>query len=173
MERRASWSCASGLRGRWRGSARHEGSSPACPRRHRRHCRHCRRVRAMSGRHCSLARSVFFYMKSPYPRARSGWRAVCSPRHGLAQLGQGQVGPAGEQFAHPAAVGRLDLRLCPRAVVQRADVANGAPLRQQFFDHAQRNPVTPRHLLPRAPALVVVGHNPGAQIHGCRFHPSL
>ena len=59
------------------------GSKPACCR------RHARRARAMSGRSCSLARSVFFYMSAQGPPARND--AAKSIQSGAAFL-QGQVG---------------------------------------------------------------------------------
>jgi hypothetical protein len=50
-----------------------DGSSPACSR------RHVRRARAISGRSCSLARNVFFYMSAPASAKHSGWQARCNP----------------------------------------------------------------------------------------------
>ena len=48
------------------------GSKPACCRRQR------RRARTMSGRSCSLARSVFFYMSGPSSPRPRGWLAGSS-----------------------------------------------------------------------------------------------
>ena len=49
------------------------GSKPPCRR------RHARRARAMSGRSCSLARSVFFYMSAQGPPTHNGWPAKSIP----------------------------------------------------------------------------------------------
>ena len=59
------------------------GSKPPCRR------RQARRARAISGRSCSLARSVFFYISAPSSGARSGWRARSKPkpRRGAARPG--------------------------------------------------------------------------------------
>jgi len=50
------------------------GSNDVCCR------RQFRRARIMSGRSCSLARSVFFYMSAPYSPVRNESLAACNPR---------------------------------------------------------------------------------------------
>ena len=89
------------------------GSKPPCRR------RQARRARAISGRSCSLARSVFFYISAPSSGARSDGGQGANQSQGAAQLGQGQIGLSLQERAQLAAMLCHDQGLRG----QRSDVA--------------------------------------------------
>jgi hypothetical protein len=98
--------------------------------------RHTRRARAMSGRSCSLARSVFFICQ-PHLLQRvvdGGQRAFQLRRR--AQFLQGQVRLLAQQGPHLALMGPQNHRLAPRTMVARTDLPGPPALLQEFFHHA-------------------------------------
>ena len=140
------------------------GSKPAWRR------RHSRRARAMSGRSCSLARSVFFYMSGPSSPGRSGWRAACSPgrrRPGVLSRSGPASGPG------KSASGLVDLehdRLATGPMVPRTDITGQSALLQEFLYHAQRDAVALGHVKACTLLLVVGGQNPFTQVQGQGSH---
>ena len=79
---------------------------------------------------------------------------------GVAQFPEGQIRLLAQQGAHLALVPRDDPRLAPGPVMAMCDAAGVAALREELFDHPQRNPETPRHILARAFPGIVSGQNP-------------
>jgi hypothetical protein len=90
-----------------------------------------RRARAMSGRSCSLARSVFFYMSAPSSPAHSGWLAASTPAprpravplmsdQASCQAGcaSGTDGPLGSSACAPSDDGVHRSRRCADAVAR-------------------------------------------------------
>ncbi len=73
------------------GKSRRAGSNAVCCRIHR------RRAWRMSGRFCSLARRVFFYMSGPSAPTGNGWLEECSARSG-----PGAFPPASDRVCGPA-----------------------------------------------------------------------
>jgi hypothetical protein len=69
---------------------------------------------------------------------------------GVAQFLEGQIRLLAQQGAHLAFMPRDDPRLAPGQVMAMRDGAGVAALLEELFDHPQRNPETPRHILARA-----------------------
>jgi hypothetical protein len=87
---------------------------------------------------------------------------------GVAQFLEGQVRLLAQQGAHRALMAGDDLRLAPGQVMAMRDGAGVAALLEEFFDHPQRYPETPRHVLARAFPGIVSGQNSLSEVQGNR-----
>jgi len=75
----------------------------------------------------------------------------------VAQLLEGQIRLLTQQGAHLALMAGDDPRLAPGPVMPMRDGTGVAALLEEFFDHPQRNPETPRDILARAFSSIVSG----------------
>ena len=84
----------------------------------------------------------------------------------VAHFRQRRVRALPDDGDHAAPVSFRDLRLPPRTVIQRADLADGLALLNQLLHHAQRNAVALGDRLAGVFPLIVTGKYPLADVEG-------